>query len=155
MKIYNYDDDGYFTSESEADESPLEPGVFLIPAKATDVKPPKEKKDHRLRFVDGAWTHEKLVEDEEAEEVISSPPKVDQKIRLLRLVNQVAIEMGFLGYIDAISFKDDPNAEFADPAQKIFLWRSKALSALPSVSSEVEALSDEDFKGFWTGPEYF
>ena len=41
MKIYNYHPDyKYFYSESEADESPLEPGVFLIPAHATNVEVP-------------------------------------------------------------------------------------------------------------------
>lgn len=42
MKIYNYHPEyKYYFGPSDADESPLEPGVFLIPAHATDIEPPE------------------------------------------------------------------------------------------------------------------
>jgi hypothetical protein len=42
MKIYNYHQElKYFIGEDYAFESPLEPGIFLIPAHATDIKPPQ------------------------------------------------------------------------------------------------------------------
>ena len=37
---YHFDFAGLYTGTSEADESPLEPGVFLLPARATFVQPP-------------------------------------------------------------------------------------------------------------------
>lgn len=41
MLVYNYHHvTRAYLGESEADESPLEPGVWLIPADATDVSPP-------------------------------------------------------------------------------------------------------------------
>ena len=48
--IWNYDDQGVFTHESVARPDPMEPGKFLIPAKATDIKIPKCKKEETCVF---------------------------------------------------------------------------------------------------------
>lgn len=49
--------DGYFVFPVRADESPLEPGVFLIPARAIDVPPPQVPTGKRARWV-GEWVFE-------------------------------------------------------------------------------------------------
>lgn len=55
MKIYNYNQTGVYIGSSEADESPLEPGVFLIPAYATDIAPPPMQDGQLLKFDGETW----------------------------------------------------------------------------------------------------
>ena len=56
MKIYNYTfDTGLYIGESLADESPLEPGKFLIPAHATTIAPPNAQDGKTINFENGAW----------------------------------------------------------------------------------------------------
>jgi hypothetical protein len=57
--IYNYSPEtGEFLYESEARESPREPGVYLIPAFATEIEPPKLKKPNTVAIFNeetGRW----------------------------------------------------------------------------------------------------
>lgn len=54
--VYNFHPQtGEFINETSADESPLEPGVILVPAFATQVKPPKTASREVAIFADGSW----------------------------------------------------------------------------------------------------
>lgn len=53
--VYQYDIAGMFTGETEADESPLEPGVFLIPARCVEVAPPAYSGDQWPRWNGANW----------------------------------------------------------------------------------------------------
>ena len=56
MRIYNYDPITHeFLSEGAADESPLEPGVYLIPANATATPPPTLKPGEAAIFAGDNW----------------------------------------------------------------------------------------------------
>jgi hypothetical protein len=56
--IYNYQGTtGEFLSSGTADESPLEPGVWLFPANSTDVPPLDQVQGKTQHFVDGAWEY--------------------------------------------------------------------------------------------------
>lgn len=65
MQIWNYDPTtGELVSTGLADESPMEPGVFLLPAFATNIAPPSFVDGFCPVFRDGGWS---LVEDHRGE----------------------------------------------------------------------------------------
>ena len=62
MEIYNYHPEyKHLTAVSIADESPLEPGVYLIPAYATDIEPPTCESNQIQVFDGTSWD---IIEDQ-------------------------------------------------------------------------------------------
>lgn len=56
LKIYNYNpSNGEFLSEGEAEQDQLDVENWLIPAHATDQKPPKQKTGYTLVFKNNKW----------------------------------------------------------------------------------------------------
>ncbi|MEG0923293.1 MAG: hypothetical protein RSG22_18030 [Comamonas sp.] len=56
-QIHHYSEEtGEYLGTSDGFESPLESGVFLIPAYATDIDLPEFVPGKALVFKDGAWT---------------------------------------------------------------------------------------------------
>ena len=78
MNIYHFiADTGIFYAKGVADESPLEPGVFLIPAHATTVAPPVVSDPEIAVFKDGAWSIEVLPPPPEPEPELEPIPLVE------------------------------------------------------------------------------
>ena len=56
MKIYNYNPvTGEYISEGLADGSPLEPGIYLVPAYATEIQPPETGDNEVACFENESW----------------------------------------------------------------------------------------------------
>lgn len=84
MKIYHFDPNtNELLGEGEATQSPLEKGVFLIPANATALEPPKSKKGKVVAFDGGAgaWT---LVDDHRGKSLFSTSTGAEKKITSLQ-----------------------------------------------------------------------
>ncbi|MGY0794315.1 hypothetical protein ACW7BJ_33625 [Azospirillum argentinense] len=64
MLVYQTDRDGYYVGATEADESPLEPGIFLIPAGCVEEEPPAVADGGRARWMDAGWIVEAPPEPE-------------------------------------------------------------------------------------------
>jgi hypothetical protein len=78
--VFQTDPQGYFVGLTVADESPLEPGVFLIPAGAVEIEPPSIPEGYRARWTSGTWELEKIPEPEPAPE-----PEPDSAPRIVAM----------------------------------------------------------------------
>jgi hypothetical protein len=56
--------DGYFVDVNFADESPLEPGVYLMPANCVDAPLPDLLANNKIKWVDNKWVYEPIPEPE-------------------------------------------------------------------------------------------
>jgi hypothetical protein len=76
------DHDGYYVGLTVADESPLEPGVFLIPGGCIDTKPPELTENTRYKWNNNKWVAEKIIiqqETPEPEIVLTDEEKLEIK----------------------------------------------------------------------------
>lgn len=55
MRYFQTDESGYLVGEFDADESPLEPGVFLIPRGGVTIAPPAIGAEQAARWNGAAW----------------------------------------------------------------------------------------------------
>jgi len=89
--IHNFDLSGLYLGSTPADESPMEPGVFLIPALATDTPLPSHNPDVEYCRFDGAsWSVEAMSQPEPEPEAI--PPTQEQIIAQYERVLDVHLD---------------------------------------------------------------
>jgi|GEM_PF-1846761 len=74
-QVIQLDSAGYFAGFTTADESPLEPGVFLLPAGAIDAPAPAIQEGKRAKW-DGCWVIEEIPQPPK---VLDPKPEPDQK----------------------------------------------------------------------------
>lgn len=139
MIAYQTNDDGYYLGPVEADKSPLEEDVFLIPAGCVLLAPPQfDANTHRCRWDGEQWQLD-LVPLPEPE---PEPDPVDP-IRVASQAIQAhmdtkAREREYDSIHTAISYRDDPNPKFAAEAEDLFNWRSAVWTAALSILHDVE-----------------
>ncbi len=109
--VSQLDQDSYFAFPVTADESPLEPGVFLLPAGAVDVDPPRVPEGKRAKYNGTGFD---LEEAPAVPQPQPEPPLPDER-EMVRRARAVA----FRDEADPIFFKAQrEEATMAD-------WRAK------------------------------
>jgi hypothetical protein len=135
VKIANYQPaTGLLISVTDADQSPLEPGVFLVPAAATaDLPPAFDAATHRAILTDGDWRIEAIP----APPAPAAPAIEDIRATLLAdLRTRRALAMNVLDglQVDALTDGDTATAAAIRAAKQ-------ACRNLPAL--DVSAASDE------------
>lgn len=101
--VYKYHPvSGIYVGQDHADESPLEPGVFLIPASATTKVPLSPKDGKYVVFVNGDWQYKDIPPPPKPEEPNPQPepqPPADAESCSAR---QFKLQLYFMGILDEV-----------------------------------------------------
>lgn len=71
-QVCQLDAAGYFTNVTTADESPLEPGVYLIPGGCIEAAAPVIPEGQKAKW-DGSWVFEKILQTTPQSEPVVDP----------------------------------------------------------------------------------
>lgn len=146
MLVYNYDFNGVFVSATEADESPLERGVFLVPANATKTEPPVEMFGKVRVFHKGQWSNVDVSEHGKPYLPHDEPKTPDQiKAALTNAVQRhldgTAQAFGYDGILSAVSYADESTVPtFQEDGMKFRAWRSLVWATCYEIMQSVERL---------------
>lgn len=128
MQIYHYHPLTFeYVGTGYADESPLEPGVYLVPANTTQATPPPSVAGSIRRFVGGAWVTEPAVSAPlDPEYVPSLAEFAAQKLARVNEAKNVALDGGF--WHDGVLFDSDVKARLAYLELALKLGQDQAYS---------------------------
>lgn len=115
--VYQTDANGYFVAPVPADPSPLEPGVWLIPAGAVEAEPPAVASGQVARMVNGAWS----VEDLPPPPAPPGPPAVGS--------NQRAVLVDGVWVIEDLPDPPQPEPPAIPMSEKVNAERDRRLSS--------------------------
>ena len=114
-QVIQLDENGYFAGITTADESPLEPGVFLIPAGAIEAIIPSIP-EGKLAKWNGEWLFENII----VPESIIEPIPTEQEIKILR-INELKQFLASTDY-KILPDYDKPNDDIKVQRQE---WRNE------------------------------
>ena len=93
-QVVQLDDQGYFVGYATAYESPLEPGVFLLPAGAVDAEVPAIPDGKRAKWTGQGWAFEDLPQPDpepQPEPTAYVPTRAEQIRARLHAIDQESI----------------------------------------------------------------
>lgn len=137
MDVYHYGRNGEYLGNGTADPSPLEPGVWLIPANATAIAPPLPYPGKVRRFNGAAWEIVDATQEEPKQDPEYIPSLEDLLAAKMDSVNEgknLALDAGFLFTVGegeearAVLFDSDAKARQAYLELAVKLGQDQAYS---------------------------
>lgn len=160
MLIYNYHPfTGELLGSDVADESPREPGVFLIPAYATTETPPTPVEGQLIRFVEGAWGYSPVTAPDTppTEEPVEPEPIDPLTVPLARLDFWLAAaEVGVSKWAvrDTIAALPEDTPEAFKHKAEVIAWfeeaeRYRREDPILIAMAEAQGINEEQLDALW------
>lgn len=151
LKVYNYDDNGVFTGEAEAQKDPLEKGKFLIPRNATVIKPQSVSLEEYqyLKFDGTKWSKENNQEKINSllNEVNSDNIKTYKEVNgvpKLKTAQEIADEKKSKDDAYAlIKYKNDRASEYPSIADQLDMLHSDMVSGTTTWKDEITRIKNK------------
>jgi hypothetical protein len=136
--VYQTDFEGFYTGPTSADPSPLEPGVWLIPGGAVEIKPPALSSGQRARWNGRAW------------DVIDPapppppPPPTPEEVKrqiaaaIAAYIDAQARSMDYDSALSLQSYTSSTISEWKAAAETFVAWRDAVW--LTAITKQAEAM---------------
>lgn len=124
MQIYHYSHKtGEYIGTGVADESPLEPGVWLIPANATSIPPLQPLDGHIVMFRGDAWEYIPVTPPPPEPEPTEAEILATMKSAIQRYLDTKSKEREYDGILSLCTYAASTNPKFAAEGRAGVLWR--------------------------------
>jgi hypothetical protein len=140
-QVCQLDSESYFVGFTLADESPLEAGVYLLPAGAVDTTAPSIPEGKKAKW-NGSWVYEDIPKPEpDIEPEEPTPEQIqDQIVRdTQRRLDAFARTRNYDGILSACTYATSSNAKFAAEGQYCVESRDATWAKLYEIYDEVKA----------------
>lgn len=120
-QVVQLDAGGYFAGVVQADESPLEPGVFLLPGGCIDTLPPTTPAEHRAQWDGSQWQYVPIILTPEDPETGVPDPLTPEEIAAL-------YEQALDTHLDSVAQAERWNNRFTFVARAAYpnRWQQEA-----------------------------
>lgn len=137
------DAEGYFVCPTMGEESPLEPGVYLLPAGAVDAPVPQIPEGKKAKW-EGKWVFEDIPKPEPEPEPEPTPP-TDEEIKnkiitdTQNRLDKFAQTRNYYGILSLCTYATSTNPKFASEGKHGVEARDDTWATLYGIYEEVKA----------------